>query len=214
MEDSYRFKGLRKLLIDELRNKQIANEKVLQAMLEVPRHFFFPDQVFWDKAYENIAFQIGAGQTISHPSTVAAQSTLLQIERGNRVLEIGTGSGYQTAVLVKLGAKVFSIERQHALFVRTKALIEKLGISAKLNFGDGYQGWPVYAPFDRIIVTAGAPFVPAPLLEQLAIGGIMVIPVGNDDKHVMHVLKKMPDGSIEEETKGDFRFVPLLERRN
>jgi protein-L-isoaspartate(D-aspartate) O-methyltransferase len=214
MEDSYRYKGLRKLLMDELRSKNIASEQVLQAMLEVPRHFFFPDQVFWEKAYENIAFQIGEGQTISHPSTVAAQSTLLEVKKGDKVLEIGTGSGYQTAVLLKLGAKVFSIERQHALFVRTKALLEKLKLNARVSFGDGYQGWPIHAPFNKIIVTAGAPFVPQPLVDQLAPEGILVIPVGNDNKHVMHVIRKDSHGNIEEETKGDFRFVPLLEKRN
>lgn len=215
MEDSYRFKGLRRHMIEELKQKYSPlDEKVLLAMLEVPRHFFFPDKVFWEKAYENIAFQIGEGQTISHPSTVARQTSLLMVQKGHKVLEIGTGSGYQAAVLVQMGAKVFSIERQHALFVKTKALLEKLGYNARLSFGDGYLGWPIHAPFDRIIVTAGAPYIPPSLIEQLALGGKMVIPVGNEGKYVMHVINKHPDGSIENDTVGDFRFVPLLEDRN
>lgn len=215
MEDSYRFKGLRRHLIEELRkNYSPLDERVLQAMLDVPRHFFFPDKVFWEKAYENIAFQIGEGQTISHPSTVARQSSLLMVQKGHKVLEIGTGSGYQAAVLLQLGVKLFSIERQHALFVKTKALLEKLGYNARLSFGDGYLGWPIHAPFDRIIVTAGAPFVPPSLIEQLVAGGKMVIPVGDDGKYIMHVITKNEDGSIENETVGDFRFVPLLENRN
>jgi len=214
MEDSYRHKGLRKLMVDDLRGKYPVDERVMNAMMEVPRHLFFPDQVFWDKAYENIAFQIGSGQTISHPSTVAMQSTLLNVSKGMKVLEIGTGSGYQTAILVQLGAKVFSIERQHALFSRTKPLMDKLGFNARLTFGDGYLGWPVHAPFDRIIVTAGAPYIPKPLMEQLSSGGVLVIPVESDDKYVMHVITKMEDGTFQDETKGDFRFVPLLEERN
>ena len=212
--DSYRHKGLRNRLVDELRAKGIVSESVLDAIRAVPRHQFFQDLAFVEKAYEDIAFQIGAGQTISHPSTVAFQTQLLGLKNGEKILEIGTGSGYQTAVLAQFGVKIFSIERQHALFVRTKKHLELMNISAKLFFGDGYLGQPAYAPFDKILVTAGAPFIPEALISQLKPGGRLVIPVGQDGKQVMHVLDKQADGSIVSEEHGEFRFVPLLEKRN
>lgn len=201
-------------MISELRVHKICDEATLQAMSLVPRHLFFSDNVFLEKAYEDIAFQIGAGQTISHPSTVAIQTGLLQVKKGMRVLEIGTGSGYQTAVLLELGVKVFSIERQHELFVKTKALLDKMKYQARLAFGDGYLGWPAYAPFDRILVTAGAPEIPPALLEQLKPGGRLVIPVGVDGKQRMVVVDKDESGSFTQEIRGEFSFVPLLSDRN
>jgi protein-L-isoaspartate(D-aspartate) O-methyltransferase len=213
-QDTYRHKGLRRRLIDELRELNIADARTLEAMLEVPRHLFFPDQAFVEKAYEDIAFKIGAGQTISHPSTVAFQSALISPKRGEKILEIGTGSGYQTAVLVQLGARVFSIERQHELHVRTKKLLDQMGISARLSFGDGYLGLPGFAPFDKILVTAGAPFIPQPLIDQLKPGGRLVIPVGKDGTQEMVVVDKAEDGSLSQSVHGEFRFVPLLEDRN
>jgi protein-L-isoaspartate(D-aspartate) O-methyltransferase len=199
--------------MEELALKGIS-PKVIEAMRAVPRHQFFPDQAFYEKAYEDIAFQIGAGQTISHPSTVATQTQLLDPQKGEKVLEIGTGSGYQTAVLAQFGVKLFSIERQHELFVKTKALLEEMNVRVRLFFGDGYLGQPAFAPFNKIIVTAGAPFVPAALLDQLSPGGRIVIPVGEGKTQIMHVLEKSAEGEITEARHGQFSFVPLLEDRN
>ncbi len=212
--DSYRLKGLRNRLVDELRAKGIMSEPVLDAIRAVPRHQFFQDLAFMEKAYEDIAFQIGAGQTISHPSTVAFQTQLLELKSGEKVLEIGTGSGYQTAVLAQFGVKIFSIERQHALYIRTKKHLELMNISARLFFGDGYLGQPAFAPFDKILVTAGAPFIPQALTEQLKPGGRLVIPVGVDGKQVMHVIDKQLDGTLQDAEHGEFRFVPLLESKS
>jgi protein-L-isoaspartate(D-aspartate) O-methyltransferase len=214
MEDTYRHQGLRKRMITELRERKLTDEATLMAMASVPRHLFFPDKVFLEKAYEDIAFQIGAGQTISHPSTVAIQTGLLQVKKGMRILEIGTGSGYQTAVLLELGAKVFSIERQHELFMKTKALLDQMKYPAKLSFGDGYLGWPAYAPFDRILVTAGAPQIPAALLSQLKPGGRLVIPVGGENKQQMILVSRGEDDQFTQEICGEFSFVPLLNDRN
>lgn len=196
-----------------LKEKGIS-DSVLNVMAEIPRHQFFPDQIFAEKAYEDIAFKIGAGQTISHPSTVAMQTQLLNPLKGEKVLEIGTGSGYQTTVLSKFGVKLFSIERQRELFIRTQALLEEMNIRAKLFFGDGYQGKAAFAPFNKILVTAGAPFIPPALIEQLLPGGRMVIPVGEGGKQVMRVIDKLEDGSLKEEEHGEYSFVPLLEHRN
>lgn len=201
-------------MITELRERKLTDEATLMAMASVPRHLFFPDKVFLEKAYEDIAFQIGAGQTISHPSTVAIQTGLLQVKKGMRILEIGTGSGYQTAVLLELGAKVFSIERQHELFMKTKALLDQMKYPAKLSFGDGYLGWPAYAPFDRILVTAGAPQIPAALLSQLKPGGRLVIPVGGENKQQMILVSRGEDDQFTQEICGEFSFVPLLNDRN
>jgi protein-L-isoaspartate(D-aspartate) O-methyltransferase len=213
-EDSYRAKGLRKLLIDELRKKNIASEAVLNAMLNVPRHLFFPDKAFLEKAYEDIAFKIGSGQTISHPSTVAHQTTLLDPKPKEKVLEIGTGSGYQAAVLAELGMKVYSIERQHDLFVKTKQIFQKFAIPAYLTYGDGFKGITAYAPYDKIIITCGAAQLPLELMEQLNVGGIMVVPIGEGKEQIMHKIFKTSPTTWEEQTTGKFSFVPMLQNKS
>jgi len=213
MDDNYRHKGLRKKLVEEIAAKGIKDERVLKAIEAVPRHLFL-DNAFLEFAYKDNAFPIGAGQTISQPYTVGFQTQLLDLKKGEKVLEIGTGSGYQTSVLLEMGVKVFSIERQKALFDKTKQLLPSLGYSsAKLFYGDGYKGLPMYAPFDKILVTAGAPFIPEPLLEQLKTGGVLVVPVGEGEVQIMTlVYKKGPNDYIREEF-GEFRFVPLLEEK-
>lgn len=211
--DNFRHKGLRRILVNELKEKGITDKLVLEAIEKIPRHLFL-DSTFLDHAYENKAFPIGAGQTISHPYTVAFQTQLLQIKKSDKVLEIGTGSGYQTAVLCELGAKVFSIERQKLLFDKTRPFLESLNYKAKLIYGDGYIGLESFAPFDKVIVTAGAPFIPEPLKKQLKIGGILVIPVGENETQKMFSLKKIADNEFETTEYGDFKFVPLLERKN
>lgn len=213
MKDTFKHKGLRQQLVNVLKKKGITDEAVLNAIGNIPRHLFM-DSSFLDHAYQDKAFPIGADQTISQPYTVAFQSELLQIKRGDKILEIGTGSGYQTAVLCQLGAKVYSIERQNELFKKTSKFLPKLGYRAKkLIFGDGYIGLKEEAPFDGIIVTAGAPFVPKPLLSQLKIGGRLVIPVG-DDIQVMTMFIRNGPKEFEQEEFGEFRFVPLLEDKN
>ncbi|WP_460219179.1 protein-L-isoaspartate(D-aspartate) O-methyltransferase [Psychroserpens sp. MEBiC05023] len=213
MKDTFKHQGLRQQLVATLKKKGILDEKVLQAIATIPRHLFM-DSSFLDHAYQDKAFPIAANQTISQPYTVAFQSELLQIEPGDTVLEIGTGSGYQTAVLCLLGAKVFSIERQHELYKKTSKFLPKLGYRAKkLIFGDGYIGLEAEAPFDSIIVTAGAPFVPKPLLSQLKINGRLVIPVGDDIQIMTLFIRKGPK-EFEQHEFGEFRFVPLLEDKN
>ena len=213
MNDSFKHKGLRKKLIQTIKSKGINNKNVLSAISKVPRHLFM-DSGFLDHAYQDKAFPIAANQTISQPYTVAFQTELLQIKKGNKILEIGTGSGYQAAVLCELGAKVYSIERQQELFKKTSKFLPKLGyMPKKLIFGDGYKGLPEEAPFDGIIVTAGAPFVPKPLLAQLKIGGKLVIPVG-DDVQTMTLYIRKGAKEFEKHEFGDFRFVPLLEDKN
>lgn len=212
MIDSYRHKGMRKNMLKELSEKGISSSSVLKAMEEVPRHLFL-DNVFLEIAYQNKAFPIGCGQTISHPYTVAFQSQMLEIKRGDKVLEIGTGCGYQTSVLAKMGAKVFSIERHKPLFIKTKALLKDLGIRATLFYGDGYAGQRSFGPFDKIIVTAAAPFIPQPLIDQLAVNGLMIIPVGQGKQQTMTFLTKQEDGSITKQEKGAFSFVPMLENK-
>ena len=211
LQDNYRAKGLRKQLVEQLREKGISDEAVLAAVNEVPRHVFL-DSSFVELAYQDMAFPIGSGQTISQPHTVAFQSQLLQVERGMKVLEIGTGSGYQACVLAAMGAKVFSIERQRNLYFKTKEMLEQLSFRVKTFLGDGYEGLPTYAPFDRVIVTAGAPDVPAALVAQMKTGGVMVIPMDNTegDGQLMLRLTKQPDGSLKREEFGDFKFVPML----
>jgi protein-L-isoaspartate(D-aspartate) O-methyltransferase len=209
MEDSFRHKGLRKKLIAELSEKGITDESVLIAFDKVPRHHFL-DAVFTKQAYSNMAFQIGAGQTISHPYTVAFQTQLLEIQKGDKVLEIGTGSGFQTAILCVMGAKVNSIERQKELYLKTKPLLEKLNLNPKLKFGDGFNGWPTFGPFDKIIITCGAPFVPEELVKQLKNGGRMVIPLGEGKVQEMLLIQKGTDGSISQKSFGKFSFVPML----
>lgn len=209
--DSYRHQGLRKLLVQNIRQKGITDSQVLAALEKVPRHFFF-DSSFLEYAYEDKPFPIGAGQTISQPFTVAFQSELLRIRKNDKVLEIGTGSGYQACILAEMGAKVFTIERQKTLFDRTSKFLPVVGYQTiKAFFGDGYKGLPAYAPFDKMIVTAAAPYVPEPLLEQLKPGGILVIPVGANDVQIMTTYTKSMDNSVEKKEYGAFRFVPMLE---
>ena len=210
-EDNYRHRGLRQQMVNLLRDKGIADERVLAALNEVPRHVFL-DSSFVEYAYSDQPFPIGEGQTISQPSTVAFQTTLLEITLGMKVLEVGTGSGYQACVLAALGAKVFSIERQRILYFKTKELLEQLPYRVKTFLGDGFEGLPTYGPFDRIIVTAGAPFIPPKLLEQLKPQGIMVVPLdkSNGEGQTMLRLTKRSSDDILKEEYGEFKFVPML----
>ena len=208
--DDYRHQGMRKQLVEELKRKRIADMAVLQAIATVPRHLFIDDSAFLRLAYADQAFPIACGQTISQPYTVGFQSQLLQVRKGDKVLEIGTGSGYQTAVLCALGAKVVSIERHKPLHLATRQRLERLGYRANLIYGDGYKGAPGHAPFDRIIVTCGAPDVPADLPKQLKVGGIMVIPIGTGGKQIMSTLIRVSLDSFERQEHGLFSFVPML----
>ena len=209
-EDNYRHKGMRRIMVEELRNKGIKDENVLTAINNVPRHVFL-DSSFLEFAYQDKAFPIGSGQTISHPFTVAFQSSLLDIKKNMKVLEIGTGSGYQACVLAEMGAKVFSIERQRKLYMKTKALLSELNSRIKTFLGDGNKGLPTYGPFDRILITAAAPEIPQALIEQLKVGGMIVIPLcENEDHQTMLRLTKQEDGSLLREEYGDFKFVPML----
>jgi protein-L-isoaspartate(D-aspartate) O-methyltransferase len=213
LKDTNKHQGLRNQLVKQLQDKGITDKSVLDAISKIPRHLFL-ESSFEDFAYQDKAFPIGAGQTISQPYTVAFQSQLLEIKKEAKILEIGTGSGYQTAVLCKMGAKVYSVERQNELFKTTSLLLPKLGIRPKhLSFGDGYKGLPQYAPFDGIIVTAGAPFIPQALMAQLKIGGRLVIPVGENEQ-IMTLLIRKNETQFEKHEYGDFRFVPLLEDKN
>lgn len=213
MKDTFKHKGLRQQLVKVLIDKGIKDDAVLSAIGNIPRHLFM-DSGFLDHAYQDKAFPIAADQTISQPYTVAFQTELLQVKKESKILEIGTGSGYQAAVLCELGAKVYSIERQQELFKKTSKFLPKLGYRPKkLIFGDGYKGLKEEAPFDGIIVTAGAPFVPKPLLSQLKVGGRLVIPVG-DDVQVMTLFIRKGSKEFEKHEFGDFRFVPLLEDKN
>jgi protein-L-isoaspartate(D-aspartate) O-methyltransferase len=207
--DTYRHKGLRKQLALLLKEKGIDNADVLKAIETVPRHLFL-NSSFVERAYQDIAFPIGSGQTISRPHTVAFQTELLKLKRGEKVLEIGTGSGYQTSILLEMGAKVFTIERQKELYDKTKAFLPTIGYSAKFFYGDGYKGLPVFAPFDKIIITAGAPLIPEALLDQLKVGGRLVIPIG-DKVQIMTLIEKVADKKFEKTEFGEFKFVPLLE---
>ena len=207
--DNYREQGARKKLVDELRRKGIADEKVLEAIGKVKRHFFF-DETFWNQAYQDKAFPIGEGQTISNPYTVAYQSELLHVRKGDKVLEIGTGCGYQTCVLAELGAEVFTIERQEKLYVRTKQVLPYIGYQAHFFYGDGSRGVAEHAPYDKIIVTAGAPMVPEILLKQLRIGGILVIPVGDEKSQKMVTVLRISENEFDKIVLDTFRFVPLL----
>ncbi len=213
MLDSYKHKGLRKNLVDELRVKGIKDEKVLVAINEIPRHFFL-DLAFTSQAYSNMAFQIGAGQTISHPFTVAFQTELLEISKGDKILEIGTGSAFQTCILCAMGAKVISIERQRELFLKAKNIVQHFKFNPKLYYGDGYAGQEVFAPYDSIIVTCGAPFIPEALKSQLKIGGRLVIPLGEGNVQRMIRLTKKSEDEFITEDFGDFSFVPMLQNKN
>jgi protein-L-isoaspartate(D-aspartate) O-methyltransferase len=213
LQDTFTHQGMRKKLVETLIKKGITNKDVLTAIGEVKRHWFM-DSGFIDHAYVDKAFPIGADQTISQPFTVARQSELLEVEKGAKILEIGTGSGYQTAVLLEMGMQVYTIERQNELFKKAKLFLPKIGYRAKkLIFGDGYKGLKEEAPFDGVVVTAGAPFVPKPLLAQLKIGGRLVIPVG-DESQIMTVFTRTSATEFKKEEFGEFRFVPLLEDKN
>ena len=213
MKDTAKHQGLRNQLVSILKEKGITDKNVLEAIKMIPRHLFL-NSSFADFAYQDKAFPIGAGQTISQPYTVAFQSQLLEIKKGHKVLEIGTGSGYQTAVLCAMGASVYSIERQNELFKQTSVLLPKLGIRPKhLSFGDGYKGLPNHAPFDSIIVTAGAPIIPKPLMSQLKIGCRLVIPLG-EEVQIMTLLIRKNETQFEKHEFGEFRFVPLLVDKN
>jgi protein-L-isoaspartate(D-aspartate) O-methyltransferase len=213
LKDTAKHQGLRNQLVSLLQQKGITDKNVLDAISKIPRHLFL-NSSFEDYAYQDKAFPIGAGQTISQPYTVAFQSQLLEVKKDDKVLEIGTGSGYQTAVLYAMGAKVYSVERQNELFKKTSVLFPKLGIRPKhLSFGDGYKGLPLHAPFDSIIVTAGAPIIPKPLMAQLKIGGRLVIPLG-EDIQIMTLLIRKNATQFEKHEFGEFRFVPLLEDKN
>lgn len=213
MKDTFKHQGMRNKLAEVVAAKGISDKRIIDAIKKIPRHLFM-DSSFEDHAYQDKAFPIGANQTISQPYTVAFQTELLEVTEGDKILEIGTGSGYQTAILLELGAVVYSIERQNELFKKTSLFFPKLGYRPKkLIFGDGYKGLPSEAPFDGIIVTAGAPFVPKPLLAQLKIGGKLVIPVG-EKIQVMTLYTRTSEKEFEKEELGEFRFVPLLEDRN
>jgi protein-L-isoaspartate(D-aspartate) O-methyltransferase len=211
LKDTTKHQGLRKKLVDELIEEGIESKKVLDAIYAVPRHFFL-DSSFEHLAYQNKAFPIGSDQTISQPFTVAFQTELLNIQKGDKILEIGTGSGYQSAILFKMGAKVFSIERHQTLIRKSKLLHQKLNIRINNLFGDGFMGWPSEAPFDKIIVTCGAPYIPDELIKQLKVGGVLVIPVGDDVQKMKCVIKKEED-KLETIDFGDFKFVPMLKNR-
>lgn len=213
MKDTFTHQGMRKKLVGVLEKKGILDKNVLAAIGRIPRHLFM-DSGFVGHAYVDKAFPIAADQTISQPYTVARQTELLEVKKGDKILEIGTGSGYQAAVLLEMGARLYTIERQNELFKKTKLFLPKLGYKPKrLIFGDGYIGLADEAPFDGIIVTAGAPYVPQPLLAQLKIGAKLVIPVG-ENIQIMTVFTRKSEKEFEKEEFGEFRFVPLLEDKN
>ena len=209
INDTLRHQGMRKKLVEGLKIKGIRNEKVLEAIGKVPRHLFM-ESTFLKFAYKDQAFPIGAGQTISQPLTVALQTELLQIEKGDKVLEVGTGSGYQAAVLLELGARVFSVERQKELYNKVHKFLPEIGYHPACFFGDGYKGLPNFAPFNKIVVTAGAPYIPEDLKNQLTVGGRMIIPVGNDSRQIMNVIIRLSENEFRTEKHGEFVFVPLL----
>ena len=209
VNDSFRHKGLRQKLVREIRKKGISNELVLEAIGKVPRHLFM-DTGFINFAYKDQAFPIGEGQTISQPYTVAFQTELLDVQRHHKILEIGTGSGYQAAVLLQMGARVYTIERQRQLFLKTQSLLPSLGYKAHFFYGDGFIGQPSFAPFDRILITAAAPEIPKVLLNQLKMGGKLVIPLGGGNSQEMMLIKKISENKFEESKHGFFVFVPML----
>lgn len=215
MQDSFVHKGKRKILVDYLRTKTgISDEKVLKAINEVPRHLFL-ESIFEDFAYEDRAFPIAANQTISHPSTVAEQTELLEVNEKEKILEIGTGSGYQAAVLVAMNAWVYTVERQKDLFDFSQKKLRELHLRPKFqSFGDGFAGLPTFAPFDKIIVTCGAESLPTELLKQLKIGGKMVIPMGKTDEQILYRFTKISEKEFEKEEFGAYKFVPMLGRTN
>ncbi|MDO9512134.1 MAG: protein-L-isoaspartate(D-aspartate) O-methyltransferase [Bacteroidales bacterium] len=213
MEDNFRHKGLRKRLVEEIKKKGINQQPVLDAIESIPRHLFL-DPVFLEFAYQDKPFPIGCEQTISQPYTVAFQTQLLEIKARDKVLEVGTGSGYQACVLLEIGARVYSIERIKKLYEKTKLFLPKIGYRPKLFYGDGYKGLPTFAPFDKIIITAGAPFIPDELIDQLKPGGILVAPIGVGGVQTMVRWIKQLDGVLTKETHGSFAFVPMLENKS
>ena len=212
LQDSYKHKGKRKILIQSLKEMGIIDDRILKAFDQIPRHYFL-DLAFDEQAYTNMAFQIGSGQTISHPYTVAFQTQLLELSKGEKVLEIGSGSGFQTCILAALGVKVYSIERHKELHRKAKSMVDYFHFTARLFFGDGYKGKKAYAPYDRILVTCGAPELPQELIHQLKNGGILVIPVGDGAEQKMLKIKKDHEGQISQEEFGTFKCVPMLERK-
>ncbi len=206
------FNKRRKVLVDELASRGIRDERVLKAFETVPRHLFI-DTALGHRAYEDTALPIEMGQTISQPFTVAKQTELMDVESGDKVLEIGTGSGYQAAILCEMGAKVFSIERHHQLYDRSREILNKLGYRPTLKCGDGTLGWSAYAPYMAIVVTAGAPVVPETLKSQLDMGGRLVVPVGDEEKQVMYRITRLGEDDFEEEKFSIFKFVPLIGRQ-
>jgi len=213
MQDTFKHQGLRKKLVDIISKKGIKQQNVLEAIGKIPRHLFM-DNAFIGFAYEDNAFPIGSGQTISQPFTVAVQTELLDVKQHDKILEIGTGSGYQAAVLVAMEAIVYSIERQKELFQKTKEFLPKIGYNCKFFYGDGYKGLPTLAPFDKIIITCGAPEIPTALIKQLKIGGKLVAPVGGGDIQEMQLLDKISDTENRITTHGKFSFVPMLSDKN
>lgn len=209
VKDSAQHIGMRNKLVQSIRQKGITDEAVLQAINKIPRHLFM-ESGFATFAYKDQAFPIGAGQTISQPFTVAFQTQLLEVKERAKILEVGTGSGYQSAVLLELGAQVFTIERQQELYVKVQRLLPSLGYFPRFFYGDGYKGLPTYGPFDGIIVTAGAPYVPEDLLRQLKVGGRLVIPVGSGSTQIMKLIIRISETDFKEQNFGDFSFVPLL----
>ena len=209
LNNELRHKGMRKKLADGLKIKGIRNEKILEAIQKVPRHLFM-ESTFINFAYKDQAFPIGSGQTISQPYTVAFQTLLLQVEKNDKILEVGTGSGYQAAVLCELGAKVFTIERQKELYLKAQTFLPEIGYHPACFFGDGCKGLPAFAPFDKILVTAGAPVVPEDLKQQLKIGGRLVIPVGNEKHQEMLLIVRTSEEDYKIEKHGAFSFVPML----
>jgi protein-L-isoaspartate(D-aspartate) O-methyltransferase len=209
MEESFQYKGLRNKLVEEIRRKGITSESVLTAIGKVPRHLFM-DSGFIKFAYRDQAFPIRAGQTISQPYTVAFQTQLLEVDAMQKVLEVGTGSGYQAAVLAEMGAKVFTIERHKELYLLAQILLTSLNYRLKFFYGDGYQGLPTYGPFDRILITAAAPEIPEKLLEQLKIGGKLVVPLGTSNSQVMTLIEKLGEKEYKKSEHGLFVFVPML----
>jgi protein-L-isoaspartate(D-aspartate) O-methyltransferase len=209
MTDSFEAKGLRRKLVEGLRQKGITDEEVLRAINAVPRHSFM-DAAFLTHAYVDKAFPISSGQTISQPYTVAVQSSLLQVKKRDKVLEVGTGSGYQAAVLAEMGIKVYTIERFRELFIKAQRIVTGLGYNVNFFYGDGYEGKEQYGPFDGILITAAAPEIPEKLLRQLKVGGRLVVPVGSSDVQVMTVITRTEEEKFETTTHGNFVFVPML----
>lgn len=213
MQDTFKHQGLRRKLIEEIRQKGIVDENVLSSIGKIPRHLFM-DNAFINFAYLDKAFPIGSGQTISQPFTVAKQTELLSIKPYDKVLEIGTGSGYQAAVLIAMEANVYTIERQQDLYKKTKDFLPKIGYKCHFFYGDGYKGLPKFAPFDKIIITCGAPDIPEELLEQLKVGGRMVAPIGSGDIQQMQLIQKISDTEHKVTIHGNFSFVPMLNDKN